>query len=264
MLPALELLIRLQDRGDARGRSAEADRRRAGRNRRARREADRVARRGRRRQAGRGRQHRRARRTLDKDLLAAQQRLSKYKEQLMEVKTNVEYHAMQHQIEAATAEVAQGRRADPRQHDQGRRGDRAAEGRGSRAEGQRRGDREGARRHSKPTPRPRTRRCKRATPSAAAIVPKLERGQHDMFERVLEGAAGHRRRAGRRRPLLDLPRPPAPAGLQHDPQERSDRAVRSAASASSTSPACTSAPPPARPRLEAAHARQDEHERPTS
>src|SRR5262245_4426010 len=46
-----------------------------------------------------------ARRTLDRDLLAAQQRLSKYKEQLMEVKTNVEYHAMQHQIEAATAEV---------------------------------------------------------------------------------------------------------------------------------------------------------------
>jgi hypothetical protein len=46
-----------------------------------------------------------ARRTLDRDLITAQQRLSKYKEQLMEVKTNVEYHAMQHQIEAATAEV---------------------------------------------------------------------------------------------------------------------------------------------------------------
>ena len=40
------------------------------------------------------------RKTLDKDLLSAQQRLSKYKEQLMEVKTNTEYHAMQHQIEA--------------------------------------------------------------------------------------------------------------------------------------------------------------------
>jgi predicted nucleic acid-binding Zn-ribbon protein len=45
------------------------------------------------------------RRTLDKDLLAAQQRLSKYKEQLMAVKTNDEYHAMQHQIAAAEAEV---------------------------------------------------------------------------------------------------------------------------------------------------------------
>ena len=45
------------------------------------------------------------RRTLDKDLIAAQQRLSKYKEQLMAVKTNDEYHAMQHQIASAHAEV---------------------------------------------------------------------------------------------------------------------------------------------------------------
>jgi predicted nucleic acid-binding Zn-ribbon protein len=45
------------------------------------------------------------RRTLDRDLIAAQQRLGKYKEQLMAVKTNDEYHAMQHQIAAATAEV---------------------------------------------------------------------------------------------------------------------------------------------------------------
>src|SRR6266545_3991860 len=46
------------------------------------------------------------RRTIDKDLIAVQQRLSKFKEQLMEVKTNVEYHAMQSQIAAATTEVA--------------------------------------------------------------------------------------------------------------------------------------------------------------
>lgn len=46
-----------------------------------------------------------ARRALDQDLLSAQQRLSKYKEQLMAVKTNDEYHAMQHQIAAAGAEV---------------------------------------------------------------------------------------------------------------------------------------------------------------
>ena len=45
------------------------------------------------------------RRTLDKDLAAAQQRSSKYKEQLMAVKTNDEYHAMQHQIAAAEAEI---------------------------------------------------------------------------------------------------------------------------------------------------------------
>src|SRR5688572_3238133 len=47
-----------------------------------------------------------ARRLVEKDLAGAQQRLGKYKEQLMEVKTNPEYHAMQHQIAAANAEVA--------------------------------------------------------------------------------------------------------------------------------------------------------------
>lgn len=45
------------------------------------------------------------RRTLDRDVAAAQQRLAKYKDQLMEVKTNDEYHAMQHQIAAAAAEL---------------------------------------------------------------------------------------------------------------------------------------------------------------
>ena len=47
-----------------------------------------------------------ARRGIEKDLAGVQQRLSKYKEQLMEVKTNPEYHAMQHQIATANSEVA--------------------------------------------------------------------------------------------------------------------------------------------------------------
>ncbi|HEX7085661.1 MAG TPA: C4-type zinc ribbon domain-containing protein [Vicinamibacterales bacterium] len=46
-----------------------------------------------------------ARRALEKDLAAVQTRLSRYKDQLMEVKTNREYHAMQHEIEAAQGEV---------------------------------------------------------------------------------------------------------------------------------------------------------------
>ena len=46
-----------------------------------------------------------ARRALEKDLAAVQTRLSRYKDQLMEVKTNREYHAMQHEIETAQAEV---------------------------------------------------------------------------------------------------------------------------------------------------------------
>lgn len=45
------------------------------------------------------------RRTIEKDLLSAQQRLSKSKETLMEVKTNHEYQAMQSQIAAGTTEV---------------------------------------------------------------------------------------------------------------------------------------------------------------
>ncbi len=42
---------------------------------------------------------------IDKDLAVVQQRQIKYKDQLMEVKTNPEYHAMQHQIAAAAAEI---------------------------------------------------------------------------------------------------------------------------------------------------------------
>ncbi len=42
---------------------------------------------------------------IDKDLAAVQQRQAKYKDQLMQVKTNDEFRAMQHQIDAAAAEV---------------------------------------------------------------------------------------------------------------------------------------------------------------
>lgn len=46
-----------------------------------------------------------SRRNLEKDIAAIQTRLSRYKDQLMEVKTNREYHAMQHEIETAQGEV---------------------------------------------------------------------------------------------------------------------------------------------------------------
>jgi len=46
-----------------------------------------------------------SRRTLEKDLASVQGRLSKYKDQLMEVKTNREYQAMQKEIEVAQADV---------------------------------------------------------------------------------------------------------------------------------------------------------------
>ena len=46
-----------------------------------------------------------SRRASEKDLAAVQSRLSKYKDQLMEVKTNKEYQAMQKEIDAAQKEV---------------------------------------------------------------------------------------------------------------------------------------------------------------
>jgi len=47
------------------------------------------------------------RRSIDNDLTAAQQRLEKYKEQIMAVKTNEQLHAMQHQMKAVSDEVGQ-------------------------------------------------------------------------------------------------------------------------------------------------------------
>ena len=47
-----------------------------------------------------------ARRGIDKDLAAVQTRLSKFKNQLMEVKTNKEYQAMQKEIAVAEEEVS--------------------------------------------------------------------------------------------------------------------------------------------------------------
>lgn len=46
-----------------------------------------------------------ARRAIEKDLAVVQARLSKFKDQLMEVKTNKEYHAMQKEIAVADQEV---------------------------------------------------------------------------------------------------------------------------------------------------------------
>jgi hypothetical protein len=46
-----------------------------------------------------------ARRALEKDLATVQARLSRFKDQLMEVKTNREYQAMQKEIEAAQQDV---------------------------------------------------------------------------------------------------------------------------------------------------------------
>ena len=46
-----------------------------------------------------------ARRTIEKDVAVQQGRLSKFRDQLMAVKTNIEYQAMQKEIEYAQNEV---------------------------------------------------------------------------------------------------------------------------------------------------------------
>ena len=105
MLPDLDRLIRLQDietrAADARKRIADAPGEIAAVDARLTASRDAVAAA---KQALTANQT--TRRATEKDLAGAQQRLSKYKEQLMEVKTNPEYHAMQHQITAANGEVA--------------------------------------------------------------------------------------------------------------------------------------------------------------
>jgi uncharacterized protein len=104
MLPELEHLIRLQALetrvADARRRIAEAPLRIAALDAKLTAARDGLAAA---KQAVADNQSRR--RTIDKDLTAAQQRLSKSKETLMAVKTNHEYHAMQSQIAAGVAEV---------------------------------------------------------------------------------------------------------------------------------------------------------------
>jgi uncharacterized protein len=104
MSPELEQLVRLQQietrSADARRRIADAPARIAALDAKLSAVRDEVAAA---KQAAADNQARR--RTVDRDLTAAQQLLSKSKETLMAVKTNQEYHAMQHQIAVGTSEV---------------------------------------------------------------------------------------------------------------------------------------------------------------
>jgi uncharacterized protein len=104
VLPDLERLIRLQDveskADDARRRIADAPLRIAALD--ARLDEARAA-------VERAKQaladNQTTRRVLEKDCAVVQQRVAKYKDQLMEVKTNREYHAIQHEIETFSGEV---------------------------------------------------------------------------------------------------------------------------------------------------------------
>ena len=56
------------------------------------------------------------RRALDKDLAAIRARRSKFLDQTIEVKTNREYHALQHEIQMADEEIKRLEDSDPREH----------------------------------------------------------------------------------------------------------------------------------------------------
>ena len=104
MLPDLERLVKLQQLDDfverARRTIAEHPARVQGLDDRVNAARDQVAAARQRVVDGQG-----ARRALEKELATVQARLSKFKEQLMEVKTNREYQAMQKEIEVAQQEV---------------------------------------------------------------------------------------------------------------------------------------------------------------
>ena len=171
-------------------------------------------------------QNQAARRDIEKELAMQQGRLSKFKGQLMEVKTNREYQAMQKEIEVAQHEIQ-------KQEDQllermlefdeitaagqaGRGGVRARQGR-------RRGAAQGAGRAARR--RPGRAREGRRRPGRRSR-PRSARRCMAMFERVLEVPEGLGRRRHQGRPVRLVPGAPAPADRQRAPEERDHLPVR--------------------------------------
>ena len=166
-----------------------------------------------------------ARREIDKELAAVQGRLSKYKGQLMEVKTNKEYQAMQHEIAAAEQGV--------REHED-RLLDRMEEAETLAAELKAVGCRAqigaGGGREREEVDRGRARRA-RAKAGATDLRPRCPR-RSDLPARdravraTRETPQGSRALRGAGRRLHAVPRPPASTGLQRGPPERRADSVR--------------------------------------
>jgi len=261
MLPALDLLIRLQTvetrAAEARKRIADAPAEIAALDARLTAAQDAVASA---RKAVADAQE--ARRTHDKDLASAQQRLSKYREQLMAVKTNAEYHAMQHQIEAAVAEVGRVEEqilVNMLETDDVNTRVKAAEAALKSEEAA--VARERARIQTEASGESKS--LQESETERATIVPRLERGQLDLFERVLKGRQGIAVAQAtdgicsicrvRLRPQVYNTILKNEAIVQCDHCQR----ILYFAGVHQRSAAGQAA-------VEAAHARQDEHERPTS
>ncbi len=166
-----------------------------------------------------------ARREIDKEVAVHQGRLSKYREQAMAVKTNVEYHAIQKEIAHAQAEI---KTHEDRMLERMLEADdltaavKKAEADLAAEQKAVDGDRKAMTAEhtelqaSLEQNRRRTRRHRRRARQADA----------GDFRARLETTQRRRARGGTRRHLHDLPRPPAPAGVQQRPPERRDHPVR--------------------------------------
>lgn len=129
------------------------------------------------------------RRTIEKDLIAAQQRLSKSKETLMEVKTNHEYHAMQTQIAAAAADVGRVEEqmlVNMLEADEFAARVKQAEGALKTSEGVIAAERKALETEAKEMERV----VVSSREERAALVPQIDRRLLDTFERVLKGRQG--------------------------------------------------------------------------
>ena len=157
---------------------------------------------------------------IDKDLAAAQQRQDKYKDQLMAVKTNDEFRAMQHQIEAVGAEVGQHEErvlVNMMEADEINAAIKKAEAALKAAQSKVAAERAAIEQDAKPH--------QATVAECAAARARLVRGDGQQGRgrdlRAHRQGPRHRRGARRRRALHDLPGAPAAGGLRRRPQERS-------------------------------------------
>ena len=162
---------------------------------------------------------------VEKDVAVHQGRLSKFREQAMAVKTNVEYHAVQKEISFAQTEIKaledkilerMLEADDITSSLKAAEADLAAEQTAIAA----------ARKAMTAEHAQLEASLARIAGERTTLVSALDAGLLGIFEQVAEAAARHRGGGGAGRHLHHLSRPAAPAGLQHRAAQRADHPVR--------------------------------------
>ena len=170
-------------------------------------------------------ENRAARAAVEKDLAMIQSRLSKFRDQLMEVKTNKEYQAIQKEIEVAQHDV---RRLEDRILEQMLEADDLAADVKKAEVGARRrqgSHREGARGARRRRPNGCTSSSRNGPASATRWSARFRRRSSAPTTR--SSAAGEAWRSWKRATTLHrVPRPPPAAGVQRDPARRHHPPVR--------------------------------------